>query len=56
MNECCKDCGGTMIGDGHTMVLHCEFAEEKLYCDKEPDAGPVYCDLSEELKKDYFSC
>ena len=21
------NCGGTMIGDGHTQVLHCEFAE-----------------------------
>lgn len=38
----CKNCGGTMVGDGYTMVLHCEFAfiDHSLY---EPDAEPVYC-------------
>jgi len=43
MNECCKNCGGTMIGDGYTTILHCEFADEELYRDKEPDTSPVYC-------------
>ena len=55
MNNCCKDCGGKMIGDGFTIVLHCEFADDELYFDKEPDAGPIYCNLSDELKKDYLS-
>jgi DNA polymerase/3'-5' exonuclease PolX len=32
-----------MIGDGHTVVEHCENAREEAYYDKEPDAGPVYC-------------
>ena len=38
----CKNCGGDMIGDGYTVVLHCEYAEVDTL---EPDAGPVYCTL-----------
>ena len=41
----CKICGGAMIGDGYTVVLHCEFAEEEDYDGLEPDAEPVYCAL-----------
>jgi len=42
----CKTCGGTMIGDGHTTVRHCEYADVPM--DVEPDAGPIYCVLSFE--------
>lgn len=42
----CHKCGGSMEGDGYTVVLHCEFAED--YDDREPDANPVYCDFKEE--------
>lgn len=31
-----------MVGDGHTMVRHCEFVEVAF--DVEPDAGPIYCE------------
>ena len=44
----CKKCGGTMIGDGYTTVLHCEYADPDEYWDKEPDAEPVWCDYEEE--------
>ena len=44
----CKKCGGTMIGDGYTSVLHCEFTEEDTYDSLEPDACPVYCDFINE--------
>jgi uncharacterized protein (DUF983 family) len=43
MSICCPVCGGTMIGDGYTTVLHCENADESTYADHEPDARPVYC-------------
>ena len=41
----CNDCGGEMIGDGYTMVLHCEYAEDDTYWYNAPDDGPVYCGL-----------
>lgn len=42
----CRNCGGTMVGDGYTIVLHCEYAD----CpeDIEPDGKPVYCEVSSE--------
>ena len=44
----CKDCGGRMIGDGFTMVIHCEEGDDSLSWDHEPDAAPVYCGRGEE--------
>lgn len=41
----CANCGGRMIGDGVTVVRHCEFVGWPL--DVEPDADPVFCDGSE---------
>jgi hypothetical protein len=41
----CPKCCGTMIGDGYTVVLHCEFADVPEGV--EPDAPPVYCDFTE---------
>lgn len=41
----CRDCGGNMIGDGYTVVLHCEFTDPDPI---EPDADPVYCNYQEE--------
>lgn len=40
----CEDCGGTMVGDGYTMVLHCEFSDPPM--DLEPDAEPVFCGVN----------
>jgi hypothetical protein len=37
-----------MIGDGYTDLYRCEFANEADCEDKEPDAGPVYCRLSDD--------
>ena len=31
-----------MIGDGFTLVLHCEFVTADI-SSMEPDYGPVYC-------------
>lgn len=44
---CCKDCGGTMVGDGVTQVLQCEFADQDKMDEAcyEPDAGPIFCGL-----------
>jgi hypothetical protein len=42
----CKDCGGTMVGDGHTLASQCEFASS-VDC-VEPDSGPHYCGFREE--------
>ena len=45
----CIKCGGDMIGDDYTMVLHCENVDDiEGY---EPDAGPIYCDFEEEADK-----
>lgn len=48
----CPKCGGTIIGDGYTSVIACEFAEipEGI----EPDAGPIYCDYEEEARDIYM--
>ena len=39
----CPNCGGQMIGDGYTIVEHCEFAEDQLWIWVSPDGGPVHC-------------
>ena len=39
----CKVCGGTMHGNGVTMIIHCENTDAGMW-DIAPDAGPVYCD------------
>jgi uncharacterized protein (DUF983 family) len=43
----CPKCGGDMIGDGYTSVMHCEYAEFD-YTEYEADAGPVLCDYEED--------
>lgn len=44
----CRNCGGTMVGDGYTTVYHCEFVDTSgMYL--EPDAGPIYCEVSDEV-------
>lgn len=37
----CKNCGGLMIGDGHTLPLHCEAVD--VPADREADAPALYC-------------
>lgn len=39
----CPDCGGTIVGDGYTTVLHCENVDIEIWRDFEPDTDPVYC-------------
>ena len=41
----CIKCGGSIVGDGYTIVEHCEYAEDYEY--HEPDAGPVYCNYED---------
>lgn len=41
----CKNCGGTLINDGFTGVIHCEFADYDDCIGIECDAEPVYCDF-----------
>lgn len=47
MNTCIK-CGGTMIGDGYTSVVHCEFADNDELAYMAPDEAVVYCDYEDE--------
>ncbi len=47
-NLTCLKCNGSMVGDGFTSVLHCEYADSSLYEYHEPDADPVYCDFPED--------
>lgn len=44
----CKECNGDLIGDGHTTVVHCEYADEVDYEFAGPDEGPFYCYLNVE--------
>lgn len=41
--DTCPRCGGTIIGDGYTMVRHCEFADDDRIYDAEPDAPAILC-------------
>ena len=40
IGDSCPNCGGSMIGDGYTVVRHCEYADSAGY---EPDAEAVLC-------------
>jgi hypothetical protein len=42
-------CGGSMVGDGYTLSLHCEIADETTYDFNESDADPVYCDFPDTV-------
>ena len=44
----CPNCGGPLLGDGYTVALHCENAED--IAEIEPDAEPVFCESEEDLK------
>lgn len=46
MNDQCPVCGGEMIGDGYTVVVHCENVHNPMGI--EPDAEPIYCELNQE--------
>ena len=48
----CSKCGGALLGDGYTQVLHCEFADEEDYLYVEPDAPPVLCNFEEVEEKE----
>lgn len=45
-NGDCPRCGGSLIGDGYTTVLHCESTDLETVWNAEPDARPIYCDLT----------
>ena len=50
----CPKCGGDLIGDGYTVVIHCEYADESKYEYHEPDSDPIYCDFEESNQG--YSC
>ncbi len=50
MNRC-NQCGGEMIGDGYTLVMHCEYADEEDYWYHECDAAPVECNYEARTAK-----
>ena len=39
----CPSCGGSLVGDGYTSVIHCEYVDV-IGEGFEPDTDPVYCD------------
>jgi hypothetical protein len=39
----CPHCGGSMLGDGYTTVMHCERVDISSVC-AEPDSTPILCD------------
>jgi len=41
--QVCPHCGGDLIGDGYTTVVHCELADENEVACAEPDANPIWC-------------
>ena len=43
----CPKCGGDIIGDGYTSVMHCEYADDEEYEHCEPDADVVLCNFEE---------
>ena len=43
----CPHCGGTILGDGYTTVIHCEFADEAEVWQAESDANPIWCDFDD---------
>jgi hypothetical protein len=44
----CPKCGGDLVGDGYSTVIHCEYADPSMYEYNAPDDGPVLCDFKEE--------
>ena len=43
----CPICGGSIVGDGFTIVLHCESTKADISC-VEPDADIIYCEEIED--------
>jgi hypothetical protein len=39
----CPNCGGAIVGDGHTGVRHCENYDGDRIWDSEPDAPVILC-------------
>lgn len=39
----CPNCGGSMVGDGFSVVRHCELADDVSVWDSEPDAPAILC-------------
>lgn len=50
----CPVCGGTMIGDGYTIPIHCENVDLDPWI--EPDFGPIYCieEVPEMCDEEYY--
>lgn len=43
----CPDCGGSLLGDGFTEVIHCERVSISNL-NVEPDSDPVFCQNQED--------
>jgi hypothetical protein len=44
----CPNCGGDLIGDGYTSVIHCEYADDDEYAYAAPDEGPFLCNFEDQ--------
>jgi hypothetical protein len=52
-NIVCPVCGGTIIGDGHTVVRHCEHVDVPM--DITPDSDVIFCDMAAAEAKEESS-
>jgi hypothetical protein len=43
VSSTCPHCGGKMLGDGCTTVMHCESVDTTTLT-VEPDSAPIFCD------------
>jgi len=43
--DSCPNCGGRLVGDGYTLVIHCETIDPPS--DVEVDARPIYCEFQD---------
>ena len=43
MKETCRNCGGDMMGDGYSTIVHCESVDRMELAFMGVDEGPVYC-------------
>jgi len=48
----CPNCGGDIIGDSYTIVLHCENAEDDRIFESEPDAPVILCKKELDIKNE----
>jgi hypothetical protein len=47
----CPNCGGKILGDGYTVVLHCEMVQDLP--EVAPDSDPIFCTPCKDYRPDH---